>query len=228
MKALLALALIAIMAGGALAQTPYLYEGCQYRIGVFFSTDADYFEVSSYATNLDFPPGAFFYMHLIVMDSPDMISAYEMRVEGLGAGVIASWVPVPNAGFLNLGDDFNHIATFGFPQPNPDGVIKFGHWNIFPVYPEQSLEIFMGPAVPSSIQGDGPVVVVNSELVRANFTPVGASHNDEFGDFSGCWADLPPGVFPDFVGTTYGPGVYIVIGLATETRSLSSIKAMFQ
>jgi hypothetical protein len=220
MKKLLALALVAIMAGGALAQTPYLYEGCEYRIGVFFSTDAETFEVSSEATNLDFPAGAFFYMHLIVMDSPDMISAYEMQVSGLGALVIASWIPVPNAGFLNLGDDFNHIATFGFPQPNPDGVIKFGHWNIFPLAPEQSLNVAMGPAVPSSIQGDGPVFVVNSELVRANFT---------VGDYSGCLEDLAPGMFPEFVGTTYGPGVDIEVeSVATETRSLSSVKALFQ
>jgi hypothetical protein len=219
MKALLALALVAIMAGGALAQTPYLYEGCQYRIGVFFSTDADYFEVSSYATNLDYTPFTYFYMHLIVMDSPGMISAYEMRIDGLGYSVIPMWVPVPDAGFLNLGDEFNHIATFGFPQPNPDEVVKLGHWRLFPLVSEQSLEIFMGPAVPSSIQGDGPVFVVNSELVRANFTP---------NEFSGCWEYLAPGVFPDFVGTTYGPGIDCDPPLATETRSLSSVKAMFQ
>ncbi len=220
MKKLLALALVAIMAGGALAQTPYLYEGCEYRIGVFFSTDAAEFEVSSEATNLDFPNSAFFYMHLIVMDSPDMISAYEMRIEGLGALVIASWVPVPNAGFLNLGNDFMHIATFGFPQPNPEGIIKFGHWNIFPLANEQSLNVFMGPSIPSSIQDDGPVFVVNSQLVRANFT---------VGDFSGCNEDLAPGDFPDYVGTTYGDGVVIEVDIvATETRSLSSVKSLFQ
>jgi len=216
MKTLLALVLVAMMAGVAAAQTQYLYEPCEYQLGLFFSLDASERNFVEEATNIDYTEFTTFYMHLVVMNAPDLVSAYELQIANVPDGAfLPTWVAVPNAGWLNLGDAFLHIATFGFPQPNADGYIYLGHWSMFALQADIAAQITIEAPDPSSIGGDGPALVVNSQLVRANFTPV---------DYSGCdGEDVAPGDFPPYVATTFGDGV-----TAIENHSLTNVKNLFR
>lgn len=217
MKILLAIAFMLVVAGGALAQTPYNYAGCVYRLGVFFSDDPNDFEVGgapwdevAYYT---YTPFVTFYMHLVAIDCPEMISAYEMNMSALPASMVVNWHPIPGSGWINIGTIYNHICGFGFPQPNPGGVTHLGRWSIVAQTGGVPANVFIGPASPSSIGGDGPAIVVYPELWRTNFTPW---------EFSGCYWDLPPDPTPILVGNIFG-GV-----VATETMSLTSVKALFK
>lgn len=190
-----------LLAAGALAQTPYLYEPCQYRVGVFFSSSPVDFEASSASTNVALAKGEVVYMHLVVLDAPRPISAYELQVAGLPEDALAaSWIEVPDAGYLKFGDTWNHFATFGFPQPNTDGVVYLGHWRLQALVDVKDVTIQLLAAHPSSIEGDGPALVVDQQLVRANFTPY---------EFSGCREPLPPGKSPAQVATIGGDGVVV-------------------
>jgi hypothetical protein len=147
-----------------------------------------------------------------------MLSAYEMNMQGLPAGAILSWEAIAGSGWINIGDINNHIAAFGFPQPNPGGVTHLGRWNVIALTGGVAADVTIGPSIPSSVGGDGPGMVVNGELWRMNYTPW---------DFSGCDMDFPPDPTPVLVGTTFGQGVEIIVGLATETMSLTNVKALF-
>jgi hypothetical protein len=216
MKTLLALVLVAMMAGVAAAQTQYLYEPCEYQLGLFFSTNAADRNFVEEATNIDYTQFSTFYMHLVIMNAPDLVSAYELQISGVPDGAfIPTWVMVPNAGWLNLGDTFLHIATFGFPQPNAGGYIYLGHWSMFALQADVAAQITIQASTPSSIQNDGPALVVNAQLVRSNFTPAA---------YSGCdGTPVPPGDFPPYVATTYGDGV-----TAIENHSLTNVKSLFR
>ena len=190
-----------LLAAAALAQTPYLYEPCHYRVGLFFSSSPDDFEASSASTNVALAKGEVVYMHLVILDAPKPISAYELQVAGIPAdALVGSWIEVPDAGYLKFGDTWNHFATFGFPQPNPDGMVYLGHWRLQALVDVQDVKIQLLAAHPSSIEGDGPALVVDQQLVRANFTPY---------EFSGCREPLAPGKFPAHVATIGGAGVVI-------------------
>jgi hypothetical protein len=190
-----------LLAAGALAQTPYLYEPCHYRVGLFFSSSPDDFEASSASTNVDLAKGEVVYLHLVILDAPKPISAYELQIVGIPAkALVASWIELPDAGYLKFGDTWNHFATFGFPQPNPDGVVYLGHWRLQALADVKDVRIQVLASHASSIEGDGPALVVDQQLVRANFTPY---------EFSGCREPLPPGKSPAHVATIGGTGVVV-------------------
>ncbi len=220
MKKLLALALVLMVAGGAMAQTPYNYEGCAYRLGVFFSASNSTFEVNNASTNFDYTPFTPFFMHLVMIDCPEQLSAYEMQISGVpAAGFLATWEMVPGSGWINIGTATNHIAAFGFPQPNPAGVTRLGAWNLININGQTvPFNLAIGPSVPSSIANDGPAIVVAGELWRTNFTP---------GTHSGCQVDLAPGDFPELVGSVFGDGIELEVIIATQAKSLTGVKALF-
>ena len=228
MKRLLAMALVLMVAGGAMAQN-YNYDGCDNRIGVFFAPtfNSGAFEPSSEATNFNYAFATTFYMHLLIIDAPSPVSAYELTLTGVPSpGAITTYEGIPGTGFTNIGTTFMHIAAFGFPQPNPGNVVNLGAWAITMLLQDTPFQVAITPSTPSSIGGDGPAIVINQELWRPNFTPA----NPDFapGDYSGCNGDLAPGMFPEFVGTTFGAGVQIEPVIAVENQSLSNVKALFR
>ena len=214
MKTLVALALVVLATSGAFAQN-YQYEPCSYQFGLFFSTDQEERVFTEERTNIDYVQFTTFYMHLVVMNSPTNISAYEFTIAGIPPGVfIETFNVVPGTGQTNIGTSFMQICAFGFPQPNTNGYVYLGNWGLFALGAPQTVEFQILPSEPSSILGDGPAIVVDQVLWRPNFTP------DEY---TGCNEPLAPGDFPPYVATTYGPGV-----TAIESVSLTSVKALFR
>ena len=143
-------------------------------------------------------------MSSLVISAPQPVSAYEMRLEGLPEGMfITSWVPVPDSGWLNVGNDMQHMSAFGFPQPNPGGVVKLGHWTLFPLVTDTKAELRLVPPAGSSLGGAAPALVVDGELARVNYTPW--SH-------SGCTEAVASGDIPPYVATINGEGVKLDAG----------------
>lgn len=214
MKTLVALAFLVLMTGAAIAQTPYTYEPCNYQIGLFFSSDAAERVFTQERTNWDYSQFVTFYMHLVIMSAPQQVSAYELSVTGLPAGFIDSWNMVPGSGWINIGTSFNHIAAFGFPQPNASGYVYLGNWQLIPTAGGVAAEIRLLPSTPSSVGGDGPGMVINGELWRSNYTPAA---------FTGCDEAYAPGEYPPYVATLFGEGV-----TAVESRTLTGVKELFR
>ena len=185
-----------------------LYEPCQYRLGVFFSSDYEFWdERRDAATNLDYTQFTPFDMHLVVIGCPEAVMGYEASLE-VDPSFFALNTSFP-ASTLNLGDYLNHYVSFGIPQPpaGPAQAVLLSTVTFFPVEAEVSSQIRILPSSPSSLDGDGPALVIDHKLVRANFTPT--SH-------SGCQFDLAPGDFPAAVATTYGGGVVTAVGDAQQ------------
>ncbi|HOX25042.1 MAG TPA: hypothetical protein PLL30_04690 [Candidatus Krumholzibacteria bacterium] len=106
MKKLLALALVALMAGGALADAP--------ELGLFFSN------TEFVAANTNFNPGAVpfnAYIVLLPLGNVETVGGYEVGI-GMPASVFVLSVSGPN-GWTNFGNNVNHLA--GYQQPLPVG-----------------------------------------------------------------------------------------------------------
>lgn len=215
MKKLLALSLVLVIAGAALA---YEYEGCTYRVGVFtgepFGDDT---------TNLDYTPFVPFDIHLVLISVVDDVQAYELAIELDTPGFISTGAVFPNG--VNFGGtNFNHIVGYGAPVP-PSGELNSVLLSTVSLLYSGGADavpanIALLPSVPSSIDNDGPALVVNDLLVRTNY-----SH----WDYSGCEEDLEPGVFPETVFTMYGDGIPVEEPpVATQYHSLTGVKALFQ
>ncbi len=220
MKSLLTLLCLGLLAGGALAQTDYDYYPCEYRVGLFFSTSNDHYQFNAASTNFDYVPFEEFFMHLVIFGAQQRIPAYELKVTGIPASMLAIWEPVPNVGWINVGDEFNHIAAFGFPQPNPNQRVRLGHWRLIATTAPETHQFRILPSTPSSINGDGPAIVLGERLVRLNFSP--------WLGYSGCDGHLPPGQFPDYVATTHGSGIELYPSVAVHSRTLSGVKGLFR
>ncbi len=167
MKKLLALALVALMAGGALAQ----WDGDN-MMGMFF--DGEVFTDAT--TNLD-TPGAPFNSFIVALN-PEMqsVSGYEVGISISDASVFVLSAVGPN-GWTNFGDNTNHLAGFGTPVPVVDNAVVLCVLQMLYSGTDR-VEIVYGAATPPSIPGhDGPVLADGANpdiLVACEYT----SHED--------------------------------------------------
>jgi hypothetical protein len=148
MKKLLALALVALMAGGALAQ----WEGDN-MMGMFFS-DAEF---SDATTNIVTSPAPF--NAYIVSLNPEMmsVSGYEVGISISDPTVFVLSATGEN-GWTNFGDNTNHLAGFGTPVPVVDGAVVLCTMNML-YTGSATVDIVFGAATPPSMpEHDGPVL----------------------------------------------------------------------
>jgi hypothetical protein len=191
----LSLLFLSLAASPAVAQPSYVYESCVYRMGLFLAEDS----YDEEHTNIDYEPQTVFVMHLVLLDAVGPVAAYEVGIDLDPAFVVIDVSGPAGAPLLNLGTGANLIVGFAEPLvPDDDGRILLGTIRVFPQTANVASNIALGPSRPSSVGGDGPAIVVDGVLIRTNFTPLG---------FDGCDDDLPPGLFPPAVATTFGDGV---------------------
>lgn len=163
MKKLLALTLVVMVAGGALAQTSE-----DNMMGMFF---AEPFVDEN--TNIDPPTGTPFGAFVVLLNpTVDSIGGYELGV-GVPAGVLALSLTGPN-GFTNFGDNFNHLAGFQSPVPVMDGGTVLSTYSML-VFSTDIVYVVYGPAEPPSIPGV-PVIANGADpedLIACNLTSDG-------------------------------------------------------
>jgi hypothetical protein len=120
MKKMLALALVALMAGGALAQAP--------EIGMFFS-DTDFTEMN---TNHDVTPGSAFDGYVVVFGTDfDALVAYEVGISAPADIFILEMGGPEGYGWTNFGGSgTNHLVGFQTPLPMMEGgtVVAIGQF----------------------------------------------------------------------------------------------------
>ncbi|HOX24169.1 MAG TPA: hypothetical protein PLL30_00265 [Candidatus Krumholzibacteria bacterium] len=145
MKKLLGLALMAVMAGGALADAP--------ELGMFFSATA----FDQEHTNFN-PAGAPFNAFIVFfpMGNVELVGGYEVGIT-VPASLFVLGASGPN-GWTNFGSSVNHLAGYGFPLPAPEeGVVLCTLQVLYGAANPAVIEY--GPANPQSVPGhDGPVI----------------------------------------------------------------------
>lgn len=163
MKKLLALTLLVMVAGGALAQTSE-----DNMMGMFF---AEPFVDEN--TNIDPSPGTPFNGFVVILNpTVESIGGYELGV-GVPAGVLALGLTGPN-GFTNFGSNFNHLAGYQTPVPVMDGGTVLSTFNFFYTGADVVYVVY-GPAEPPSIPGV-PVIANGAnpeDLIACNLTSDG-------------------------------------------------------
>ncbi len=138
MKKMLALALVALMAGGALAQAP--------EIGMFFS-DTDFNEMN---TNFDAQANVPFNGYIVVSGVDfDALVAYEVGISAPDGIFVLQMGGPEGYGWTNFGGPTNHLVGFQTPLPMMEGgtviaIAQFMMPNADPVVFE------FGPADPQS------------------------------------------------------------------------------
>jgi hypothetical protein len=151
MKKMLALALVALMAGGALAQGP--------EMGMFFDP-ADFNEDT---TNFDVTPNAPFPAYLVVVGAQfDALAAYEV---GISAPAEVFFIDVggPN-GWTNFGSNTNHLVGFQTPVPMMEEGTVVAEMQMLTAS-EAPLVFEFGPAdPPSDPDWNGPIVLDAADL----------------------------------------------------------------
>jgi len=151
MKKLLALALVALMAGSALAQAP--------EIGMFFSDT----EFTQETANIASPAGPFNGYVVLLGSDLSILGGYEVGIaEDSGGTLFALSVTGPN-GWTNFGSNFNHLVGFQTPLPVvPEGVVLS---TVQMLYSGTDVVTFtMGASNPNSIDDhDGPVIADGSD-----------------------------------------------------------------
>ena len=201
MKKLLALALVAVMAGGAMAQGAGTFNG---GMGVFFS-DTEFTDAN---TNLDPGIGVQFQAYLVVIDCGlNTVGGYECGLELQGGSPFILGVSGPN-GWQNFGTNTDHQVGYTTPLPvdgNRNAVLMTFEMLYTAMDP---VDIVLKGSVLQTLPGwDGPVLSDGSlpdDLYQCFITGNG---NGE----------------PTVAATLYGAGV-----TATESRSLSSVKSLFE
>jgi len=171
MKKLLALALVALMAGAAFAQP---------GIGVFFSA-TDFVDAN---TNMD-TAGAPFNAYVVIIDSPvSSIGAYEVGITISDPAVFVLSVTGPN-GWTNFGSNTNHLCGFTTPVPVTEGAAVMATMNMLQSVATEAT-ISMGPATPASIpdvpaiaDGADPDVLIACVLDSGDSAPVVATLNGD-------------------------------------------------
>jgi len=146
MKKLLALALVAIMACGAMAQD-------MNEFGLW-GIDLD----GEYDNGMYFPAGTPFQLYLTLHNtSLETVGGYEVSFE-LPAVANVSGVTWPNNGF-NFGQNTNHLVGYGTPLPAADLVVLATINATLVAELDAPYEVFFAGANPPSVPGwDGPVV----------------------------------------------------------------------
>jgi len=131
----------------------------------------------------------------------EFVGGYELGISFSDPAPFVLGVTGPN-GWTNFGSLTNHICGYQIPLPveNPDGVVLVTMNMLHTAV--DPVAISFGPSNPSSFGGEGPGIAdgVNTDLLYL------------------CPLTTPDGV----VATVNGDGV-----VATESQSLSSVKALF-
>ena len=151
MKKLLALALVAMMAGGAMAQ---VHNG----MGIFFSDT-----VFDETTNTIAPAASTpfdMYLVLIAVDFAN-VGGYECGIEFSEVGTLLLSVGGPN-GWTNFGDNTNHLVGYQSALPvSGDGSVVLATFSVMRLNTD-AVDITLGPSDPASIPGV-PVVADHAD-----------------------------------------------------------------
>lgn len=206
MKTLLTLTLVVLMAGSAFAQLDN-------SIGIFF-VDSGFEnpdpEVVRANTNFD-PVGAPFNAYICLVGTTMFsVAAYEVGMD-IPGDVFILGVTGPN-GWTNFGQSDNHLAGFMTPVPCSAGYCVLSTLNLL-YSGTETVEIYMGPAFPSSVDEEGPALADGANvdiLYVCNYTS----------------GESGVGV-TGLVATLNGEGIEFPGGVATQAQSLSSVKALF-
>jgi hypothetical protein len=205
MKKLLALALVALMAGGAAAQD---YGDIGGAMGMFFS-ESDF---SDATTNTD-QTATGVTGYIVLLNCPvSSIGGYEVGITLPGAVFVLD-AGGPN-GWTNFGNSTNHLAAYtGGALPVNNGAVVLGFIEM--LYTAISpVEIQFGPSSPSSFGPNNPQGIFWDGPAVADGTVPEILYR--------CW--LTGGVSGEVatVATLHGTGI-----TATEQRTLSGVKALF-
>ena len=209
MKKLLALALVALMAGAAMAQ-PVEDEN---MLGMFFTNDlaqiaAGMGEMPHPDTN--FPNTFTPFNAYIVMLNPtvESVGAYEVGIGISDPTVFVLSATGPN-GWTNFGSSTNHIAGYATPLPTPAEGAVLGTLQM--LYTGTAVvEISFDAAEPSSFDGLYPGCTN------------GADPEELIAFDAIAYNGATEPMYPVMVSTINGDGV-----VATEAHSFSSVKALF-
>jgi hypothetical protein len=155
MKKLLALALVALMAGGASAQ---MYDGAN-MFGMFFS-NTDFSEASTNHVNAFAP----FNGYIVLLNSEvASIGGYEVGITISDPGVFVLLASGPN-GWTNFGSATNHLCGYMTALPcsgDADNYAVLGQMQML-YTGVNSVTISYGPASPSSFNNEGPGIAEGS------------------------------------------------------------------
>lgn len=199
MKTLLTLTLMLLMAGSACAQFDN-------SIGIFF-VDSGFDDPNDARANTNFDPaGAPFNAHIcVVATTVFSVAAYEVGIEISDPKLWILSVTGPN-GWTNFGSDTNHLVGYMTPVPSSYGYAVLATMQLL-YEGTEAVNLFMGPATPSSVQGVGPAIVNGADVEDVYVC-----------NYTG-WTNL--------VATLNGDGIEFQSTAATEARSLSSVRALF-
>jgi hypothetical protein len=133
----------------------------------------------------------------------DAVGGYELGFELSEPALVDLEVPfgLPDQGFVNAGDDQNHLVTYASPVPVVGGSDAVLALAIFHCDATERIEVRFGPAEPATLPGQPAIIAGDA----------GGQH-------------LPCALWSDagFVATINGEGV-----VATEGRHWSAIKRLF-
>jgi hypothetical protein len=157
-------------------------------------------------TNLDPAPETPFNLYLVVFDTElAWVTGYEMALQHDGLGLFYLSVTGPD-GWSNDGEDDNHRCQFVEPLPMPltDEVVLASFGILY--LGDETVDIYMGPSVPSSVDGAGPAV------------------RDGSGEWHVCGIPGSP-LDQGLVATIFGDGVDMPSPI--EGRTWSQVKRLF-
>jgi hypothetical protein len=172
-------------------------------MGLFFS-DTEFTDENTNSTAIGSPTNAY----IVLLNSPyQTILAYEVGITiSNEAAVFVTAVSGPN-GWTNFGSNTNHLCGYQTPLivdgAEQDNAVVLATMALLNTTVDQ-VDISFGPASPSSFDGLYPGIANGADPTQL------------------AWAFSAGGESPGLVATFNGPGV-----TATESRSLSSIKALF-
>lgn len=197
MKTLLTLTMVVLLAGSAFAQLDN-------SMGLFFGTD-----LLEADTNIDPAVSTPFDAYVALLNPTlGFIGGYEVGITLNDPSLLVIAVAGPN-GWTNFGDNLNHLCGYGTPVMTGGVSTILSTLTMMHLAPAPS-DVFMGPSVPSSVEGAGPAVADGTDpnvLIICTY-----SSGPDFGGL---------------VATFMGEGIEFPPGVATENASWSGVKALF-
>lgn len=183
-------------------------------IGLFFSDVA----FSRQYTNINPEIGVPFEMHVVFLSPTlELVAGYEVAI-GLDGALTITSIDGPN-GWTNYGSDTNHLVGYGTPLPaNPDGTV-FASLTMI-ASSEATVELRLGPSVPSSVNGCCPAVADSENLYDLVLCSYASCEEN--------WEGDPE--YPALVATIHGDGVSmppLCPDLPIENQNWSTIKGLF-
>jgi hypothetical protein len=172
------------------------------RMGIFFSDT----EFTSQMTNFEnaFEP---FNAYVVLQDAGTAsVAGYECGMAPSDPSVIVVSASGPN-GWTNYGTGFNHIAGYITPVPVTQGGTVLSTLSLF--YPgDPTVDISMGPSIPSSFAGEGPGFVGgdNIDLLILSLLSTGAAGSDVVATLNGDGVEVYGDPTPDLWVDLYVDG----------------------